>query len=184
MKLLPKQKGIPAKKKRTRWPHHETKAGNELDLETGAFSLNDPRVIARSLRRSPERSRRRKSDPFQSAMSKLNFYIDLAGHNLAKAQRGGLRAAMAKLRLLYHRGARAAWVVVKAGRYELENAQHSGEMSPVLAGGLPRSPIGILTPRATRGAAEPRGPVIQENFNLQLKVSNPRNAPALVPVLV
>ena len=103
MKLLSKQKGIPAKKIRTRRPHHVTKANNSLDLDSGAFSLNDPRVIARSLRRSSERSRRRKSDPFRSAMSMLNFYIDRAGHKLAKAQRGGLHAAMAKLRFLCHR---------------------------------------------------------------------------------
>ena len=103
MKLISKQKGIFPKKKRTDRSQHVTTTDNALDLDTGVFSLNDRRVIARSLRRSPERSRRRKSDPFRSAMSMLNFYVNRAGHKLGKAQCGGLQAAMAKLRLLYHR---------------------------------------------------------------------------------
>ena len=39
------------------------------------FELEDPAAIARSLKQSAERSRRRKSDPFRSAMSMLTFYM-------------------------------------------------------------------------------------------------------------
>src|SRR4051794_466456 len=42
---------------------------NALDLEQGVFMKADPRSIARSLKRSADRSRRRKSNPFGSAMS-------------------------------------------------------------------------------------------------------------------
>jgi len=102
MKLLSKQKEIPLQKK-TRWPHQVTTSGNAFDLDAGGFSLNDPRVIARSLRRSPERRRRRKSNSFRSAVSVLNGYIDRVGYEFTKRQRGRIAAAKAKLHLVYHR---------------------------------------------------------------------------------
>ena len=58
------------------------------------YSLND---------RSAERSRRRKADPFRSAMSMLNFYINRAGRKLPKTQRSRLEKAKDQLRRLYHR---------------------------------------------------------------------------------
>jgi hypothetical protein len=59
--------------KRKRWSRHVTQTSNALDLDKGAFTRGDPRSIARSLKRSADRSRRRKTDPFRSAMSMLNF---------------------------------------------------------------------------------------------------------------
>ena len=50
---------------------------NALDLEQGVFTGNSPKEIARSLRRSAEQSRRRKADPFRSAMSMLIFYMNV-----------------------------------------------------------------------------------------------------------
>ena len=64
---------------------------------------NDPRAIARSLKRSAERSRRRKAEPFRSAMSMLNFYINRAGRNLPKSRRSRLERAKDELRRLYQR---------------------------------------------------------------------------------
>ena len=90
-------------KKNGRWSQRVTESSNALDLQKGVFSLDDPRKIARSLKRSAERSRRRKSDPFRSAMSMLNFYINRAGHNLSKARRRRLEAAKNALRKLYHK---------------------------------------------------------------------------------
>jgi hypothetical protein len=89
--------------KRSRWSQRVTETGDALDLDRGVFSLNDPSAIARSLKRSADRSRRRKSDPFRSAMSMLNFYINRAGRKLSKVQRRRLQAAKNKLRVLYHR---------------------------------------------------------------------------------
>jgi hypothetical protein len=81
-----------------------TETSNALDLESGVFSLDDPRAIARSLKRSADRSRRRKTDdPFRSAMSMLTFYINRAGKNLTTARRAKLQAAKDELRRLYHR---------------------------------------------------------------------------------
>jgi hypothetical protein len=67
------------------------------------FALEDPRAIARSLKDSAERSRRRKSDPYRSAMSMLNFYINRAGTQLPAQQRVRLEAAKDELRVLFGR---------------------------------------------------------------------------------
>jgi hypothetical protein len=87
--------------KAKRWSQRVTETSNALDLEEGVFSLDNPRSIARSLKRSAEHSHRRKSDPFRSAMSMLTFYINRAGSRLSKERRGRLEAAKQELRALY-----------------------------------------------------------------------------------
>ena len=87
--------------KNARWSQRVTEDSNALDLEPGVFTLDDPRAIALSLQRSAERSRRRKSGPFRSAMSMLVFYINRAGANLPEADRARLEAAKDELRELY-----------------------------------------------------------------------------------
>jgi hypothetical protein len=89
--------------KRQRWSQRVTETSNALDLERGVFALTDPRAIARSLKDSAERSRRRKTDPFRSAMSMLNFYINRAGTQLPAPQRARLEAAKDELRVLFGR---------------------------------------------------------------------------------
>ncbi len=74
-----------------------------LDLERAVFTKRSPRAIALSLRRSAERSRRRKSSPYHSAMSMLTFYINRAGRKLGPSRRAVLERAKAELRRLYHR---------------------------------------------------------------------------------
>lgn len=91
---------MPAKKTK-RWSRRVTETSDALDLDKGVFSLDDPRKIALSLKRSADRSRRRKADPFRSAMSMLNFYINRAGRNLSSDRRGRLEAAKGELRRLY-----------------------------------------------------------------------------------
>jgi hypothetical protein len=86
-----------------RWSQQVTENSNALDLDVGVFSEDDPRSIARSLKRSADRSRRRKSDPFRSAMSMLTFYINRAGKKLSKARLKRLEAAKEELRDLYGR---------------------------------------------------------------------------------
>jgi hypothetical protein len=74
-----------------------------MDLDAGVFSKDDPRGIARSLKRSADRSNRRKSSPFRSAMSMLTFYINRAGSKLSKTRRAKLEDAKEELRHLYGR---------------------------------------------------------------------------------
>jgi hypothetical protein len=91
----------------SRWSQRVTKESNALDLESGVFTLDDPRRIARSLKRSAEQSDRRKAEPFRSAMSMLTFYINRAGRNMPARQRKTLEAAKDELRELYRRPRRA-----------------------------------------------------------------------------
>jgi len=87
--------------KAKRWSQRVTETSNALDLDRGVFTLGNPRSIARSLKRSADRSKRRKTDPFRSAMSMLNFYINRAGKKLPQNQRARLQAAKNELRALY-----------------------------------------------------------------------------------
>lgn len=81
-----------------RWSQNVTEHSDALDLERGVFSLQDPKEIAASLKRSAEASTRRKADPFRSAMSMLVFYINRAGKNLSEADRARLEKAKDELR--------------------------------------------------------------------------------------
>lgn len=88
---------------RQQWSQEVTRTGSALDLEPGVFTFNDPRQIALSLKRSAESSTRRKSAPFQSAMSMLTFYINRAGSNLSPETLERLTIAKNELRVLYGR---------------------------------------------------------------------------------
>jgi hypothetical protein len=96
------------KTKSKRWSQRVTERSNALDLERGVFTKEDPRSIARSLKRSAEQSHRRKSDPYRSAMSMLNFYINRAGKTLSKTQRKRLEAAKDELRDIFGKPRRAS----------------------------------------------------------------------------
>jgi hypothetical protein len=89
------------KQQPNRWSRHVMETSNALDLERGVFMKDDPKSIARSLKRSAEQSNRRKAEPFRSAMSMLNFYINRAGKNLPKQRLERLEAAKDELRALY-----------------------------------------------------------------------------------
>jgi hypothetical protein len=87
---------------RKKWSGEVTRHSNALDLEDEVFT-GSPASIARSLKRSAERSRRRKSSPYRSAMSMLTFYINRAGRNLSPTRRKRLEAAKGKLREAFGR---------------------------------------------------------------------------------
>jgi hypothetical protein len=86
-----------------RWSQHVTETSHALDLEPGVFAKRDPRAIALSLKRSAEASHERKADPFRSAMSMLNFYINRAGRKLPNQRRRLLERAKDELREVFHR---------------------------------------------------------------------------------
>jgi hypothetical protein len=85
------------------WSGAVTKNSNALDLDRGVFTWKDPARIARSLKRSAERSKRRKGTAYQSAMSMLTFYINRAGRDLPAAQKKVLATAKQKLRKAFGR---------------------------------------------------------------------------------
>ena len=92
----------------TRWSKRVTQTSNALDLEEQVFTWTNPTRIARSLKRSAEHSRRRKTDPFRSAMSMLTFYINRAGSKLGKRHRRILESAKDELRAPARRPRRSA----------------------------------------------------------------------------
>jgi phosphoenolpyruvate carboxylase len=84
-----------------------TRESDALDLEGGVFSLKDPKQIAASLKRSAERSSRRKAEPYRSALSMLVFYINRAGKNLPASRRRTLERAKGELRRQFGRDERS-----------------------------------------------------------------------------
>ena len=91
------KKSAPVKK----WSRRVMQTSDALDLESGVFKSNDPKKMARSLKRSAEKSNRRKGTPFQSAMSMLNFYINRAGKTLSAKEKQPLEKAKHELRVLF-----------------------------------------------------------------------------------
>lgn len=88
------------------WSNEVTRNSNALDLEEGVFTWDDPRRIARSLKRSAEESLRRKADPFRSAMSMLTFFVNRAGKNLPDERKRVLERAKDELRKEFGRAPR------------------------------------------------------------------------------
>lgn len=80
-----------------------TQHSNALDLEGDVFTRDDPKSIAQSLKRSAEQSKRRKSSPYQSAMSMLTFYINRAGDGIPAHRRKVLEEAKGELRAAFGR---------------------------------------------------------------------------------
>lgn len=85
------------------WSGRVTRESNALDLESGVFTLDSPKRIAASLKRSADRSRRRKADAFRSALSMLTFYINRAGRNLPASRKRALNKAKDELRAQFGR---------------------------------------------------------------------------------
>ena len=86
-----------------RWSQAVTEHSDALTLDKGVFTQRDPKAIAASLKRSAERSRRRKADPFRSALSMLTFYINRAGRNLPASRKRTLMRAKDELRKQFGR---------------------------------------------------------------------------------
>jgi hypothetical protein len=146
-----------------RWSAQVTAHSDALDLQPDIFRRGSARQIALSLKRSAERSRRRKSPPYRSAMSMLTFYINRAGANLSAARLKALNGAKDELRRLYGKpvpgraGARAkaGSRAHRAGRTGRAAAPKKGHASRTAARKT-RSATGASTRRSARAGASPR----------------------------
>jgi hypothetical protein len=87
-----------ARKGTKRWSARVTRESDALDLKGGVFKQSSAKKIASSLKRSAERSSRRKSGAYRSALSMLTFYLNRAGKNLPKTQRTRLERAKVELK--------------------------------------------------------------------------------------
>jgi hypothetical protein len=97
------RKNSAATKPKRKWSAAVMKRSDAMDLESGVFKQTSARAIARSLKKSAEASHRRKSTPFRSAMSMLNFEINRAGKGLTAARRRILENSKAELRHAFGR---------------------------------------------------------------------------------
>src|SRR5688572_4465036 len=101
MTITKKKPGSVRSRRSRYWSADVLKHSHALDLQRGIFILKNPRRIAASLKRSAERSRRRKTTPYHSAMSMLNFYINRAGKTLSTVQKKKLERVKEELRVLF-----------------------------------------------------------------------------------
>jgi hypothetical protein len=85
------------------WSGRVTRESNALTIEDRIFKSSSPKRIAASLKRSAERSHRRKSSPYRSAMSMLTFFINRAGKNLPASRKRVLNRAKDELRKQFGR---------------------------------------------------------------------------------
>ena len=102
-KSTARRKATTRKTSPRRWPQRVTRESDALDLKKGVFKQTSAKKIASSLKRSAERSSRRKSGAYRSALSMLTFYINRAGKTLPKTQRARLERAKVELRVQFGR---------------------------------------------------------------------------------
>jgi hypothetical protein len=100
---MAQRKAANAKSSSKRWSQRVTQRSDALDLRKGVFTLQDPKRIAASLKRSAERSSRRKTSAYRSALSMLTFYINRAGKTLPRTQRERLNRAKVELKKQFGR---------------------------------------------------------------------------------
>jgi hypothetical protein len=90
-------------KKSNRWSQRVTDTSNAMDLEAGVFKSRSAKAVASSLKRSAERSQRRKASPYQSAVSMLTFYLNRGGKQLSSERKHVLERAKVELKVLFGR---------------------------------------------------------------------------------
>ncbi|QYM78448.1 DUF3175 domain-containing protein [Horticoccus luteus] len=86
-----------------KWSAKVTRTSDAMTLEKDIFKSNDPKKIARSVKRSSEHSHRRKTNPYRSAVSMISFFENRAGSNLSASKRRTLQAAKQELKKAFHR---------------------------------------------------------------------------------
>jgi hypothetical protein len=101
-KAAPKKSGT-KKAAPKKWSKSVTEHSNAMDLEKDIFKSKDPKEIAASVKKSAEKSKRKKAGPFQSAMSMINFYENRGGKNISPVQKKILDQSKEELRKLFGR---------------------------------------------------------------------------------
>jgi len=89
--------------KMNKWSKEVTEHDHPFGLPPGLFKSADPEAIATALQRSAEDPARHSDDPYRTAMSMLDFYINRAGKNLSGNDRDALEKAKTELRKRFGR---------------------------------------------------------------------------------
>jgi hypothetical protein len=100
-KRKPGKKKTARKRSSRKWSKKVNETSNAMDFKKGVFTSDSPKKIAASVKRSAEKSKRKKAGPFQSAMSMLNFYQNRGGKNLSTGKKKELMKAKKELRKLF-----------------------------------------------------------------------------------
>lgn len=100
---MSKKENVVKKTAAKKWSKGVTEHSNAMDLEKDVFKQKDPKKIAQSIKKSAENSKRRKTGPFQSAMSMINFYENRGGKNISPSQKKVLDKSKDELRKLFGR---------------------------------------------------------------------------------
>ncbi|GFE83232.1 hypothetical protein GCM10011487_52320 [Steroidobacter agaridevorans] len=121
--------------RRKRWSQRVTQTSDALTLEEGVFTRASSRGIALSLKRSADRSHKRKSSPYRSAMSMLTFYGNRAGKTLPASSKRKLEGAKEELRKLYGKSPKKKAVKKKAAKKKTARKKTSKSAKPRKARG-------------------------------------------------
>ena len=81
-----------------KWSQAVTDQDRHNAIPPGVFKSGNPDEIAAALQKGAEDPSRGSDDPFRSAMSMLDFYINRAGRNLSANERSALEKAKTELR--------------------------------------------------------------------------------------
>jgi len=86
-----------------KWSADVTAHDHPFDLDPGLFANGSPQEIAAALKKSAEDPARKSDDPYRTAMSMLDFYINRAGANLSDEERAKLEKAKSALQQAFGR---------------------------------------------------------------------------------
>jgi hypothetical protein len=86
-----------------KWSADVTAHDPPFDLEPGLFANGSAQQIAAALKKSAEDPARGSDDPYRTAMSMLDFYINRAGAKLSAEQSAKLDQAKAALQKAFGR---------------------------------------------------------------------------------
>jgi Protein of unknown function (DUF3175) len=87
---LPQVKEDVMAKSGKKWSGDVTAHHHPFDLEPGLFANGSAQQIAAALKKSAQDPARHSDDPYRSAISMLDFYVNRAGANLSADQRAKL----------------------------------------------------------------------------------------------
>jgi hypothetical protein len=86
-----------------KWSAEVTAHDHPFDLEPGLFASGSAQQIAAALKKSAVDPARHSTDPYRTAMSMLDFYINRAGAKLSPAELSKLDQTKAALRQSFGR---------------------------------------------------------------------------------
>ncbi len=86
-----------------KWSADVTAHDHPFDLEPGLFANGSAQEIAAALKKSAEDPARHSDDPYRTAMSMLDFYVNRSGANLSAEERAKLDEAKSALRQAFGR---------------------------------------------------------------------------------